>query len=210
MTMRLARTAVPGSSRGPRLICALIALMLIGSTETRVAWSETSAMAEVKLAVDQALAIVSDPKYKSAHASENEKLLALLDAYFDFRAMGRSSLGVNWNKLSPAQRERFEAAFQKYLERRYINIMESYSGQKIAFVKEQSDGDHAEVYTNVTNPLLQSPIQFDYMMKREQGKWKVYDMVIAEISEVGSYRDDFGKTLKSGGFDALMTKLATG
>lgn len=210
MKMRPARTAVPGSSRGPRLICALIALMLVGSTQARVAWSQTSAMAEVKLAVNQALGIVSDPKYESAHASENEKLLALLDAYFDFREMGRSSLGVNWNKLSAAQRERFEGAFQKYLEHRYINIMDSYSGQKIAFMKERSDGDHAEVYTNVTNPLLQSPIEFDYMMRRERGKWKVYDMVIAEISEVGSYRDDFGKAFHSGGFDALMKKLATG
>ena len=205
------RTGAAGSSRRRKLLCGLILLTAAASARVPLASCDTGAMAEVKLAVNQALSIVKDPKYKSARSEENEKLLALLDEYFDFHEMGRSSLGENWNKLKPDQRERFEAAFQKYLERRYISIMEGYSGQKIDFVKERSDGpDLAEVYTNVTNPMLQSPLDFDFLLKREQGKWEVYDMVIAGISEVGTYRDDFKNAFDSGGYDALMKKLATG
>jgi phospholipid transport system substrate-binding protein len=136
-------------------------------------------------------------------------LLKLLDADFDFKAMGRSSLGAGWKKLNDDQRKRFETAFQSFMEARYVKIIESYSGQKIDFVKESTTGpDLAEVSTTVSSPMLQTPLDFNYMLKHENGDWKVYDLVIAGISEVASYRDDFNQRLNSGGFDELMKKLA--
>ena len=56
--------------------------------------------------------------------------------------------------------------------------------------------------------MLPSPLDFDYKLRQENGEWKVYDLVIAGVSEVASYRDDFTKQMNSGGFDALMKKLA--
>ena len=67
-------------------------------------------------------------------------MLKVLDADFDFKAMARSSLGAEWKKLNDGQRKRYEAAFQKYMEARYVKIIESYSGQKIDFVKESTTG----------------------------------------------------------------------
>jgi len=168
-----------------------------------------TAMATVKTAVNQALKILADPKYKSAPESERAALLKLLDSDFDFSAMGRSSLGPDWKQLNADQRTRYEAAFKGFMEAHYVKIIESYSGQKIDFVKESTTGpDQSEVLTNISSPMLQTPLDFNYMLRNQGGKWKVYDMVIAGASEVASYRDDFTKAMHSGGFDAVMKKLA--
>jgi phospholipid transport system substrate-binding protein len=198
-----------GNARTNRFLAGLVSLLLILTAPISVVPAATSAMAVVKSAVNQALKILADPKYKSAPEAERADLLKVLDADFDFKAMARSSLGAEWKKLNDGQRKRFEAAFQNYMEARYVKIIESYSGQKIDFVKESSTGpDLSEVYTNVNSPMLQSPLDFNYQLRQENGEWKVYDLVIAGVSEVASYRDDFTKQMNRGGFDALMKKLA--
>ncbi len=190
-------------------ITSMSAAMLIVATVI-AAPAATTAMAAVKSAVNEALKILADPKYKSAPESERGALLKLLDADFDFPGMARSALGPDWKKLSDHQQKHYAAAFQGFLEARYVKIIESYSGQKIDFVKESTTGpDRSEVLTTVNSPLLQSPLDFNYMLRNESGDWKVYDMVIAGQSEVASYRDDFTKLMNNGGgFDALMKKLA--
>ena len=198
-----------GNASTNRFLIGLVSLLLIIGASISDASAAATAMAAVKAAVNQALKILANPKYKSAPEAERAELLKLLGSDFDFKAMGRSSLGAAWKKLSDDQHERFEAAFRSYMEARYVKIIESYSGQKIDFVKESTTGpDLSEVYTNVTSPMLQSPLDFNYKLKQENGDWKVYDLVIAGISEVASYRDDFSKLLNSGGFDALLKKLA--
>lgn len=198
-----------GNARTNRFLAGLVLLLLILAAPLSVVQAASSAMAVVKSAVNQALKILADPKYKSAPEAQRAELLKVLDADFDFKAMAHSSLGTEWKQLNEGQRKRFEAAFQNYMEARYVKIIESYSGQKIDFVKESSIGpDLSEVYTNVTSPMLQSPLDFNYQLRQKNGEWKVYDLVIAGVSEVGSYRDDFIKQLNSGGFDALMKRLA--
>lgn len=198
-----------GNACTNRFLAGLVLLLLILAAPLSVVQAASSAMAVVKSAVNQALKILADPKYKSAPEAQRAELLKVLDADFDFKAMAHSSLGTEWKQLNEGQRKRFEAAFQNYMEARYVKIIESYSGQKIDFVKESSIGpDLSEVYTNVTSPMLQSPLDFNYQLRQKNGEWKVYDLVIAGVSEVGSYRDDFIKQLNSGGFDALMKRLA--
>ncbi|HTW88929.1 MAG TPA: ABC transporter substrate-binding protein [Candidatus Binataceae bacterium] len=198
-----------GTTRKNRFLASLVSLLLILAAPLSAVQAATSAMAVVKSAVNQALKIIADPKYKSAPEAERAELLKVLDADFDFKAMAHSSLGTQWKQLNEDQRKRFEVAFQNFMEARYVKIIESYSGQKIDFVKESSIGpDLSEVHTSVNSPMLQSPLDFNYQLRQENGEWKVYDLVIAGISEVASYRNDFVKQLNRGGFDALMKKLA--
>ncbi len=197
-----------GNAHRCRLLIGIVSIMAVIASIPAVSAADT-AMATVKTAVNQALKILADPKYKSAPESERAALLKLLDSDFDFSAMGRSSLGPDWKQLNADQRTRYEAAFKGFMEAHYVKIIESYSGQKIDFVKESTTGpDQSEVLTNISSPMLQTPLDFNYMLRNQGGKWKVYDMVIAGASEVASYRDDFTKAMHSGGFDAVMKKLA--
>jgi phospholipid transport system substrate-binding protein len=167
-----------------------------------------SAMAQVQSAVAGARKVLADPNYKSIPESRRTELLKLLDSTFDFDDMARSSLGAYWKKLGPQQREQFIALFHQRLERRYVKIIEDYSGAQINFVKENPNGpDQAEVYTNVVNPMLAEPLQMNYMLKQKDGAWKVYDIDIGGISEVDSYRKEYAQIIDSQGYDALVKKL---
>ncbi|MGO9062572.1 MAG: phospholipid-binding protein MlaC [Candidatus Binataceae bacterium] len=123
--------------------------------------------------------------------------------------MARSSLGSYWKRLRPNEREHLVELFHQRLERRYVKIIEDHSGAQINFVRESPSGPgRTEVYTNVVNPLLAEPLQMNYLLKRKDGAWKVYDLDIAGISEVHSYRKEYGQIINSQGYDALLRKLA--
>jgi phospholipid transport system substrate-binding protein len=40
-----------------------------------------------------------------------------------------------------------------------------------------------------------------------QGEWKIYDVVLDDISLVVNYRSQFGRILTKGGFDELLRQL---
>ncbi len=184
------------------------ALMLVAAAALGAA-SGADPMAQVKSAVAKAQRILSDPGYKSAPQSRRAELLKLLDDNFDFDDMARSSLGPYWKKLGPQQRARFVGLFHQRLERRYVKIIEDYSGARIDFVNQSRNGpDRAEVYTNVVNPMLAEPLRFNYLLKQKNGVWKVYDLNIAGISEVDSYRKEYAGVINGQGYDALLARLA--
>jgi phospholipid transport system substrate-binding protein len=202
------RVRVPTSAR----IClamALLACMALMTRKLPIAAAANSAMAQVQSAVASARKVLADPNYKSAPQAKRTELLKLLDNTFDFDAMARSSLGSYWKKLRPQQRAQFVALFHQRLERRYVKIIEDYSGAQINFVKENPNGpDRAEVYTNVVNPMLAEPLQMNYMLKQKDGTWKVYDIDIGGISEVDSYRKEYAGIINGQGYDALIKHIS--
>jgi phospholipid transport system substrate-binding protein len=56
--------------------------------------------------------------------------------------------------------------------------------------------------------MLAEPLQMNYLLKRTEGGWKVYDLDIAGISEVDSYRKEYAQIINSQGYDALLKHIA--
>lgn len=209
---RLTRATAAQSAAVSKIAGLIILLVLIALASPAPAAADgasSDAMTQVKSAVAKARQLLDDPNFKSAPESRRTELLKLLDSNFDFDGMARSSLGSYWKKLKPEQRERFVALFHQRLERRYVKIIEDYSGAQINFLRESRSGpDQVEVYTDVVNPLLAQPLELNYLLRRQGGAWKVYDLDIAGISEVDSYRKEYVQIIDSQGYDALLKKLA--
>lgn len=53
-----------------------------------------------------------------------------------------------------------------------------------------------------------SPIQIDYSMGKKPDGWKAYDVIVAGVSLVTNYRDEFNQQVQSGGVDGLLKTLA--
>ena len=62
------------------------------------------------------------------------------------------------------------------------------------------------VRTDVTRPG-QAPIQIDYSMEKTPEGWKAYDVIVAGVSLVTNYRDEFNETVRSSGVDGLIKAL---
>lgn len=163
-------------------------------------------MTTVQETVRQVLSIVTDPSYKSASSERRQKLREVIDPRFDFRDMARSSLGYHWRSLSPAQREEFSQLFTGLLEASYLGKIEGYKGQKIVYLKQSQDGSLAQVNTNIV-PKGGEPISVNYRLKNDGGSWKVYDVLIDQISLVANYRNQFNRIINEKGYNELVSAL---
>lgn len=51
------------------------------------------------------------------------------------------------------------------------------------------------------------PVQLDYNLAKEAGGWKVYDVIVAGVSLVTNYREQFAQEVRAGGIDGLVKSL---
>ena len=47
----------------------------------------------------------------------------------------------------------------------------------------------------------------NYTLRKTNGQWKAWDVVIDGISYVKSYREDYGAEVQQKGLDAVITRL---
>jgi phospholipid transport system substrate-binding protein len=191
--------------RKARLAVVVLAVVL-GLAGAAAADTTGDPMAAVKETVQQVLAIVTDPSYKSAGSERRQKLREVIAPRFDFSDMARSAMGYHWRTLSQAQRDEYSRLFTGLLEASYMGKIEGYQGQKIVYVKETQDGDTAQVNTKIV-PSGGDAISVNYRLKQSDGTWKVYDVIIDQISLVGNYRNQFNRVMNEKGYDTLISAL---
>src|ERR1700691_2181095 len=172
----------------------VLAVILVGLVSTFGGWSvangtpDSDPKATVISTVTQATDILQDRR--TPQAVRRRQLIQVVAGHFSFSDMARSSLGYHWRQLTSDQQQRFVQLFTAFLENAYLNKLENYSGQKIAFVGETSasPGD-SQVNTAVTQPNNNQQIRIDYLLKQDGGDWKVYDVTVDNISIMANYRN---------------------
>ncbi len=139
-------------------------------------------------------------------AERRQLELILLNQVFDFREMSRQSLGPFARKYADRLGE-FTPLFVDLLERNYLDEVETFgSDAKIAYVKERVEGEFATVETKVTLSGG-NDYSVSYRLQESAGNWKIYDVVVENISLVNNYRSQFRRYLDRKTFDELLTNL---
>jgi phospholipid transport system substrate-binding protein len=160
---------------------------------------------QLKQTVNQVLAILNDPTLReTAKAQERrQRLKEIIASRFDFSEMAKRSLGPHWQKRSPEEQKEFVQLFTTLLEQAYLDNIESYNGEKVRFVSERRDKDLAEVSTKIINNKGEE-IALDYRLRNANEDWKVFDVVIADISLVNNYRAQFNRVLARSSYAELL------
>ncbi len=165
----------------------------------------------VKRVTEEVLEIVR--KDRDIQNGSTQKAVELVDQkvlpHFDFRHMTALAVGKDWKKASPGQQQQLTAEFKTLLVRTYSNALTSYKNQKIVYKPFKMNPGDSEVLvrTEVIQPGSK-PVQIDYNLEKSDAGWKVYDVVVAGISLVTNYRDQFGQEVRSGGIDGLIAAIA--
>ena len=162
----------------------------------------------VQTNVNKVLDVLRDPKLKAESAKEikKEKLEAMYEQMFDEVELSMRSLGGNWKKLSPAQQQEFIQLYRQVLGRAYIDEILSFTNEKIVFSKENMlSNNQAEVQTKVITSSTEIPIFYRVILK--DGTWKVYDVVVENVSLVQNYRSQFNSILAKNTPDQLLEIL---
>lgn len=163
---------------------------------------------EVKKTVDEVVRIVSDKEMKKNDQKRRQALKKSISKIFDYSEMAKRSLGKHWNPRSAAEKKQFAELFASLLENSYASKIESYNNEKIVYLKETTDADHAEVKSKVVT-AKRDEFTLDYRMINQNGRWMVYDVVIEGVSLVSNYRTQFNKIINKDGYPALVHKLQT-
>jgi phospholipid transport system substrate-binding protein len=120
--------------------------------------------------------------------------------------MAKRSLGQHWGRLSTEEQRQFLQLFTDLVERSYTDKIEAFNGEKILFGRENQDHDHAEVDTRIVTKRGEA-FSVNYKLLPAEREWKVYDVVIEDISLVNNYRSQFNRILTNSSFREFLRKL---
>ena len=162
----------------------------------------------VQANVKKVLEVLRDPKLKAASAKEiqKEKLRLNYERMFDDVELSKRTLSRNWNSMNVAQRKEFVLLFRQVLEKAYIDKILAYTDEKIVFEQETMvSGTQGEVRTKIVTSSKEIPISYRVLLK--EGAWKVYDIVIENVSLVLNYRTQFNDILAKNTPEQLLEIL---
>ncbi len=163
---------------------------------------------QVRGTIDRVLAILQDPKLKSKDklVERRELLRRVIGARFDFAEMAKRSLGAEWRRLKPAQQQEFVELFTDLLRDAYVADIESYNGEKVIYTRETQEERFATVDT-ILKSLNGTEYSIEYRLHLIAKEWKVYDVVIENVSIVNNYRAQFARVINRSAFDGLIRAL---
>jgi len=162
----------------------------------------------VRTAVDKAVQILKDPKLQPADKKKEriDRLREAVNPIFDYQEMAKRALGTHWRRRTPAEQEEFVILFRDFLEGIYSDKIDLYGGEKVLFGRQTVDEDFAQVESTIINPKGEE-IAVNYKLRRVNGKWKVYDAVVENISIINNYRSQFDRVISGSSYQELVKRL---
>jgi phospholipid transport system substrate-binding protein len=191
-----------------RFAAALLGLALTGATLAAGAAEDPTAVVR-----DTAERVLDSLRSDRARYQDDQELFRLVrEVVFprlDRERTAQWVLGANWRTATPAQRERFIAEFSDLLLRTYGTALRQYDSEKLNYLPAQvpAGADRVTVRTEIIRP--DGPkVSVDYLLTNRSGEWKVYDVIIENVSLVVTYRSEYSAIIKRDGMDGLLKQLA--
>ena len=184
-----------------------ISLLLLMTTLLFTAWPILAASGGPTQQLSKSItAIIGLLKDKTLDkADRRQKIAELIYQRFDFRAMSQRALATNWRRASGAERQRFVDRFSKLILESYIGRIEAYTDERINYVGERIKGRRALVSTVIVSNV-DIPIRYKLHLNKD-GKWRVYDVVVEEVSLIRTFRSSYRDIVKREGVQGLLVRM---
>lgn len=141
-----------------------------------------------------------------------ERLVEILEPRTDMLYSARLVLGRHGRSLERTQVEAFADALSSLLMRRYASgLLEFNSREQVEILPLA--GDNSDRMTRVRTRLRldsgeRAPV--DYVLRKRDDRWLVFDVIIEGISYVATLRNQIGEEIRRDGFDAMLERLSSG
>jgi len=187
-------------NRKNAVVCASLAALL-GQPLGAIAGAPTD---QIQSAVEKVTTILKDPKLQGD--AKKKELREVVYPKFDFNEMARRSLGSHWQRRSPEEQREFVRLFTELVESAYMTNLDGYQGEKVVIGGEKQDKEFAEVNTKIISKKGEE-FTVNYKLHQAANDWKIYDVVIENISLVNNYRSQFNRVIAQSSFDELFRKM---
>jgi phospholipid transport system substrate-binding protein len=162
-----------------------------------------------RVAEDVLATIRSDKDLQAGNQAKVKQLIETkLAPHFDFARITALAVGRNWRSANPEQQQQLMDQFRTLLVRTYSGALTSYRDNTMDYKPLRMNAGDSEVIvrTEVRRPG-QAPVQIDYNMAKAPEGWKAYDVIVAGVSLVTNYRDEFNDIVRNSGIDGLIKAL---
>ncbi len=183
---------------------AILSALLLMSGAATVAIAQIAPDALVKSTVDEVLCVIKANKDRRLLNDVVEKKVL---PHFDFQAMTRQAVGRHWREATSAQQRSLENAFRALLVTTYTTALtQSSTADQTVEVRPlvvRPADDDVTVRT-LEKDSSRKPLAVDYRLAKAANAWKVYDVVVENLSLVTNYRDSFNSEIGRAGIDGLI------
>ena len=170
---------------------------------------------KIRFAVDQGIQILKNSKKskgsdigtKNGRKDTIDQLRKIVYPLFDFTEMAKRSLGSHWRRRTQEEKLEFVNLFTSLLEISYANRIDLYKGQSVKFTREELDDDYARVESMIFDKKKQK-FSVGYKLLRRDGRdWRIYDVVVENISLINNYRSQFHRVITNKSYSELLKRM---
>jgi len=163
---------------------------------------------QVRQTTDKIISVLNDPCMKGPDKKEEKINLIreLVYTLFDREGVSRRVLARQWRKLNDQEKKDFIFLFSKLLEQTYMDRIDNYSGQQVAYIGEKIDGKYGILKTKILSKNDKDIIVF-YKAIKKNSKWLIYDVSVEGVSLVNNYRTQFQSIIMQSSYDNLIETL---
>lgn len=184
----------------------LILLFFVGTILTLWAGDAedlTQTMQEKVLFITDVLADKALPKEQ-----KKSKIEEAINPLFDYTLMARLSLGKKeWKELEVAKRKEYAGLFERRIKDSYLNKLDLYTDEEVVVESAvQTKLTRIEVPTMILTKTDKIEMLYKFYHSKK-GTWLIYDVKIAGVSIVQTYRAQFIEILKSKTVFELIDQL---
>lgn len=145
---------------------------------------------------------------------------AVIHGTFDMRELCRLALDKNWNERTKQEQEYFVQLMTHLLEKKAIFSKEqgqkgkSGGGGKDLY-RVNYEGDQflnaektqAQTKSMVSIPSENLKIEISYKLKKVDGGWRIYDVIVDGASLLDNYKYQFDKIIAKDGYPTLVHRM---
>jgi phospholipid transport system substrate-binding protein len=110
--------------------------------------------------------------------------------------------------MTAAQKDVFSPMFEDFVVTTYSRRLDAYSGEQLMLGQARKAGKKVTAVGSQVTRAQGQPVDVDWMLRRNDGRWYVIDVVIEGVSMVISQRSEFATVIsQQGGIDGLIENL---
>ncbi len=188
-----------------RWVLLLAAFVLLDFNQ--LATAAPSPTQAIKQTTDALLAVLEDPTFSPIEKTKDrrERLQEIVVRRFDYGEMAHRTLAKHWKARSAEEKKEFTELLSMLLMNSYITIIESRTNEQVNYLDETIKKDFARVKTEIVAKSGTVPVE--YRMRKKKQEWKIYDVIIENVSLVGNFRKQFDRIIRSESFATLTERL---
>ncbi len=178
----------------------LVSIFVITATQSYLWSGEPAELVKAVILNESSL----NNKIEDIH-ERKAKQWELISPSFNFANISQRVMGEYWEKCLYEEKSEFVELFTNHLKHSYVKKANPLFGEKIISLKEKQYNKFAKVQTILLTKSGKE-VSTDFYLLRENGEWKISDLVVEGVSMVNNYHSQIRNTLVRTSYEELCKR----